>query len=49
MQKVIRKKLSSELWSVMESNPIKVINPTQSWGGKKLDPRLDPLNVKSLR
>ena len=25
----------AELWSVMESNPIKVINPTQSWGGKK--------------
>ena len=37
----------AELWSVMESNPIKVINPTQSWGGKKLDPRLDLLNVKS--
>ena len=37
----------AELWSVIESNPIKVINPTQSWGGKKLDPRLDPLNVKS--
>ena len=36
----------AELWSVMESNPIKVINPTQSWGGKKLDPRLYPLNVK---
>ena len=31
----------------MEFNPIKVINPTQSWGAKKLDPRLDPLNVKS--
>ena len=37
----------AEFWSVMESNPIKVINPTQSWRGKKLDPRLDPLNVKS--
>ena len=37
----------AELWSVIESNPIKVINPTQSWGGKKLDPRLYPLNVKS--
>ena len=36
----------AELWSVMESNPIKVINPAQSWGGKKIDPRLDPLNVK---
>ena len=38
----------AELWAVMESNPTKVINPdpTQSWGGKKLDPRLDPLNVK---
>ena len=29
----------AELWSVMESNPIKVINPTQSWEVKKLDPR----------
>ena len=37
----------AELWPVMEFNPIKFINPTQSWGGKKLDPRLDPLNVKS--
>ena len=37
----------AELWSVIESNPTKVINPTQSWGGIKLDPRLDPLNVKS--
>ena len=36
----------AELWAVMESNPTKVINPTQSWGGKKLDPRLDPLNLK---
>ena len=34
----------AELWSVMKSNPI--INPTQNWGGKKLDPRLDPLKVK---
>ena len=34
------------LWSVIESNPIKVINPTQNWGGKKLDPKLDPLYVK---
>ena len=37
----------AEIWTVMGINPIKVINPTQSWGGKKLDPRLDPLNVKS--
>ena len=26
----------AELWPVMEFNPIKVINPTQSWGGKKI-------------
>ena len=31
----------------MEFNPIKVINPTQSWEVKKLDPRLDPLHLKS--
>ena len=36
----------AELWPMMEFNPIKFNNPTQSWGGKKLDPRLDPLNVK---
>ena len=41
MQEVIRKIFTSkgcemaELWPVMEFNPIKVINPTQSWGGKK--------------
>ena len=28
----------AELWPVMEFNPIKVINPTQSWGGKKIRP-----------
>ena len=28
----------AELWSVMEFNPIKIINPIQSWRGKKLDP-----------
>ena len=27
----------------MEFNPIKVINPTQSWEVKKLDPRLDKI------
>ena len=37
----------AELWSVMESNPIKVINPTQSWGGIKLYPRIDLLHVES--
>ena len=37
----------AELLPVMEFNSIKGINPTQTWGGKKLDPRLDPLNVKS--
>ena len=37
----------AELWSLMEFNSIKVINPTQSWEVKKLDPRLDPLYVKS--
>ena len=37
----------AELWSLMEFNPIKVINPTQSWKVKKLDPRLDPLYVES--
>ena len=30
-------------------NPIKVINPIQNWGGKKLDPKLDPLYVKSYQ
>ena len=31
----------AELWSVMEFNPIKVINPTQSWGGnKKIRPQI---------
>ena len=36
----------AELWSVMELILIKVINPIQNWGGKKLDPKLDPLYVK---
>ena len=37
----------AEMRAVIESSPIKVINPTQSRGGKKLDPRLDPLYIKS--
>ena len=37
----------AELWPVMEYNPIKVINPNPKLRGKKIDPRLDPLNVKS--
>ena len=37
----------AEFWPVMEFNHIIIINPTQSLGGKKLDPRLDPLYVKS--
>ena len=28
----------AELWSVMEFNPIKDINPSQNWGGKKIRP-----------
>ena len=28
----------AELWPVMEFNPIKFINPTQSWEGKKIRP-----------
>ena len=37
----------AKLWPVMEFNPIKVINPNPELEVKKLDPRLDPLNVKS--
>ena len=33
----------------MEFNPIKVINPTQIWELKKIDPRLDPLYEKVIR
>ena len=41
---VIRKIFTSKgwemakLWPIMEFNPIKFNNPTQSWGGKKIRP-----------